>query len=626
MLTLFCLAVVAVAVYAGFFAVGPAAHLTVLDGKVSLQHGGFGSFGSGQTGDGLHAGDVVRTAAGAHAVISSGDGPLARLDQLSEVAIRGLARDAAGRYSLDQHRGRAWYQTAQARSAGVEVAAGGVRVTSQEPASQFALLMDGTGIRGDAWQGSILLEAAGAGTRLRGDQSSQVAKGRPPGEAGTIPAADLADGFTVLNQALNIAHGGLLGVSRGALQPHQTSESLALPPADGVTTLQLALGWTAGQIQVLLQAPDGSSMGPITTTTRPTSVEIPRASAGTWHLQVTAGDASTPWAVATSWRPAAPGEEEVAKAATQLNEVRAAATTPSDLERLEDGSALKDDLARLDLVNRFPDGTNPLAVHWVTRSALIDRTQTYMFRPGRSQPVALTLEQAHLQGTNGQPVTMVTIFRKVGATWKAVFRSSAENDLQFSALAVDADGYVTPPGASEQHQRYRLAGVAAGSTLATYLNTGNLDQLTPAESLRLSRPDFTGSTQDDGGTLTSSFRPSREGGVFTVPLQDGNLLVLAPLDLSVTETPPANKCILQPRPPDAHGTFRAKIGLPRGTYGSLRLTGIFSYVAVIPSRANPQLEFKLPGGWGQVVPEKTQAPCTSGEQPGTVEAGDYTTI
>jgi hypothetical protein len=33
-----------------------------------------------------------------------------------------------------------------------------------------------------------------------------------------------------------------------------------------------------------------------------------------------------------------------------------------------------------------------------------------------------------------------------------------------------------------------------------------------------------------------------------------------------------------------------------------------------------------PGAWGQVFAEKTQAPCTSGEQPGKVEIGSYTEI
>jgi hypothetical protein len=623
-LALICLAVAGVALYAGFFAAGRAGQLTILDGKVSLQQGGSGSLAQGRTGDGLHAGDVVRTADGAHAVINFGNGSLARLDQGSELAIKGLAGDANGRSSLDQRRGQVWYEVAQGQSSSLQVAGGGARATTQEAATRFALLMDRAGVRGDVWQGSVTLQSGSETTRLQGDQSRQVPSSGPPARVAAIPATDRLDSFTVLNQALDTAHGGLLGTSSGMLQAHQTTEWVSLPAADGLTNLQVAIGWTAGQIQAVLQAPDGSSVGPFTTASRPASIEIPRAANGTWRLHLTAGDASTSWTAATSWRPAAPGEEEVAKAATHLNQVRESATSPAELDKLEGGSALKDDLARLDLANRFPDGSNPLAVHWVTRSALIDRAQVYVLRRGGPQPLAATFEQAHLGGTNGQPITMVTMFQKVGPTWKALFRSSAENDLQLTALAIDGDGYVTQASAAEQGQRYRLTSAAAGSALATYLSTGKLERLTPGESLRQGRPDFTGSS--DGSAISGHLQPTRDGGVFSLPLQDGNLLVLAPLDIMVTETPPAGKCILQPGRPDASGSFKARTGLGRGTYGSLRLSAVFSYVAIVPSKANPQPELRLPGAWGQVVPEKTQAPCTTAEQPGKVEVGSYTEI
>src|SRR5207244_3047149 len=159
---------------------GPAGQLTVLDGKVSLQHGGSGSLAPGRTGDGLHAGDVVRTADGAHAVINFGNGSLARLDQGSELAIKGLAGDANGRPSLDQRRGKAWYEVAQGQSSSLEVAGGGARATTQEPATRFALLMDRAGVRGDVWQGSVALQSGSETTRLQGDQSRQVPTSGPP--------------------------------------------------------------------------------------------------------------------------------------------------------------------------------------------------------------------------------------------------------------------------------------------------------------------------------------------------------------------------------------------------------------------------------------------------------------
>ncbi|MDQ6920249.1 MAG: FecR family protein [Candidatus Dormibacteraeota bacterium] len=620
LLGLVCLAFLGVVAYGGIIAPRPSARLAVIDGTVELQRPGNGSSGAARTGDAVQAGDALRTAASSHAAVSFGDGSLARLDQNSQLALNGLPASLTGS-GLELLRGQAWFTLPRAGNPNLDVSTGGARLVSRDPGSEFSVLLSSSGLRVDSWAGAVQVSSAGGSARLEGEQSTEVPRGKSPGKTGALPAQDRGGSFTVLNRTLDIAHGGLLGLSGGTLRAHQSTDYMALPPADGQTNLQLAVGWAASQMQVVLQSPNGKVLAPVTLTTPPGGVEMPAAVAGVWQVKLTAGEVDTPWAVATSWRPAAPEEPDVIRFTEALIQVRASAKRPAELEAVEEGAALKDDLALLDLATRFPDGSDPIAVHWVTRDLNVDQEQAYVFRPRGGEQFAVSIAHSDLptSSAGSGPVALLTLFRKTRDAWKAVYRlytPSASN----AALAVDADGYVTGPTESEQANRYSLTARGLQTSLVSYLNTGRINGVTVDDSLRRGRTAMN-VTDDVGNRVVSQDAADTRLGTYGLPLQDGNLLVLTSLDLSVVVTPPPGKCLLQPDAEEPYGRFSALLGLPRGAYGSLKNSGVELYGVVVPSRTSADHHLRVVGKLGQAVPDGAQAPCTSGQKPLPVDAG-----
>ena len=615
-----CLGFLGLVTYGGIVAPRPSARLVVLDGRVELQPLGAGWSGAVRTGDAVRPGSKLRTAAGSHAAISFGDGSVARLDQQSELALSGLPAMPTSS-GPDLVRGRAWFRLPGAGSPALDVSATGTRLVSREAGSEFSAQLSSSGLRVDSLAGGVQVSSAGATVQLGADQSTEVARGKAPGKAGTVPAQDRVGSFTVLNRTLDIAHGGLLGLSGGSLRAHQSTEYMPLPVADGQTNLQLAVGWAASQMQVVLQSPDGKVLEPVTMTTPPGGVEIPTAVAGVWQVKLTAGEVDTPWTAATSWRPAAPEEPDVIRATEALIQTRASAKRPADLEAVEEGAALKDDLVLLDLATRFPDGSDPLAVHWVSRALNIDQEQAYVFRPRGGEQFALSIAHGNLPTTSAGsgPAAMLTLFRKNRDAWKGVYRLYIASAAS-AALAVDSDGYATGPTDSEQANRYSLTARGMQTSLVSYLNTGRINGVTVDDSLRRARTEMN-LTDDVGNRQVARNGADTRLATYGLPLQDGNLLVLTPLDISVVVTPPPGKCILQPEAEQPYGRFSALLGLPRGAYGSLKNSGVELYGVVVPSRTSPDHHLRVVGHLGQAVPESSQAPCTSGQKPLPVDTG-----
>lgn len=612
------LAVAGVLLYGGRFAAAPVATLTVLEGKLVMQKGGSGAFAPARSGSALHPGDVIRTSADGRAAVSFDDRSVARLDRDSELAL--------SEGGAEQRRGRGWYRPAPLGSEMRRVRAAGAAATAQEPGTELLVDAGRAGPRFDAWTGSLEVAAGGRAVQIRGDQSTRVPTGESPAHAAAIPDADRSHAFTVLNRVLDAAHGGLLGVSSGTLQKGQATAWLPLPSADGQTNVQLVLGWTTSTVQLGLESPDHKLLDPITTGVSPASIELPRAAAGTWRYKLTAGDAvPVQWVLATSWRPAAHEEADVIQAASHRLDARRSAKTLADLEKVEGGAALQDDRARLDLANRFPDGTNPVAVHWVTRDVTLQTVQPYVIRQPPRPDLAITLSRGSAAG--GQVTgTLVTLFTKTGSVWKAIFESFALGDLALRAVSVDGDGYVSPLSESQQRQRYVLSAGEFASAASRYLNFGHGEDLVPDQSLKQERDDFARLQDSSGDAQSQHAEPAPQYGTYGIPLQDGGLLAIVGLRHTFALTPPAGKCLLQPSIPTPDGSFSAWIGLARGSYAALNSSSLDTYVVAVPGIGQPDHQVRVVGARGLVAPDGAQPTCGTSQQPGRVQTGAYSDV
>jgi hypothetical protein len=622
---------------AGISLARASAALTVFLGHVDVHKSGTGSAVLAHTGDALQPGDVVQTRAASRAAVSYPDGSTSRLDSDSALQVKTVSAGSNGAWDIElvQTAGKSWNRVHSLASGSSFNVAAPNSVDAAVRGTEFEIIVENangkTTVRVDSWSGSVDVTAQGKTVNLVGGQSSSVATGGAPSASAPIPAADGRDAFAVFNRALDSAEGAVAQMGSGTLDPGRDSGVQDAGIADGQTDLQVTLSWPGSKFELTVSGPN--TVRTISSDAPPITAVVTKAAAGQWHYSVkdVASNPGEPWSVIVTWRPRPPEVTDAQKSLetwmTMHKSVTESGAQSANLVGLEDGSFLKTEQFSANLAGRFPKGSDPIYILWISGGMAIDHadSEVYVAPLGTGPSTFLAITDVNFpdapSGSGAQPLKALLVFTKSGQDWKVSNASFAATSASLPPLAVGGDGFATTISAQQQ-TKYVLSAEAAATAFAADLQS--LSQGGPSDT-RIVAPDIASyfQTADQakslGTTQTTEWSADAASPTYAFQLADGAMLAFFTLAATVT-TKAGARCVLQPSQPiltdPQHPVDNVFLGVPHGTYGSVVDSSLATFAVVIPTKTAADQHVRVVASRSSLVSVNT-TPCPFQDTPGT---------
>jgi hypothetical protein len=587
---------------------GAGASLAIFLGTVHVQTSSGAASNLAHTGDQLRSSDIVRTGEATKAAVGYPDGSVSRLDSNSFLQVHSISSPHTGAWNIEllQSGGKTWNLVhALASGASFQVDAPNT-TTVQVRGTEFEVIVDtqagATVVRVDSWTGNVDVTAQGAKVQLIGGQTTSVHKGAAPTAAAPISDTDRHDTFTVFNQALDVTGGALVSVKGATISQGDTSPPMAAGTADGMSDLQLTLGWPGSKLELTAVAPDGSDFRKASSDTPPVTIVIQKAAAGSWQYRVHAIESAPaePYWVLVSWRVRPAWEAAAQDAYTQWATSHYTSVTGSgggaDLTSLEGGPALLMDQSALKLVSIFRG--DPLKLIYASGAFSIDPSdeEAYVAGPGAQPETFLAISDVTADRfPTAQHYKVLVVFTRADSTspWLAMMMGYAGANA-IPAIAVGNDGYATLVAPSAQ-DRFLVGAYGLGSALAADLQAAiNGGGSARFPSITDSFSQSAMSSQQDAKRYfnrleVDKYSVAPEYPPFSFQLANGSALDFVTIKNDITTTPPPGGCVVQPSPTVNGGGgpfYSTFLGPTRGAYGSVTETVLTTLAIEVPPAAS----------------------------------------